>query len=504
MNYIWHRILLLISASFLLAINIQGSSSKLDPYIFTIAYKNQSDLVTLQDKYDSIKGTLSDEAEKTLNTIAFCDAIDLKGEHSKALSLLHDLQSSTKFTIMPSIVLAEYNSILGNISIRNENPELAVTQYQKAIGLIDGSFSVEQTQVLYMRLSNGLNAIGDHESAMSYLEKSLNLDPSGKNRNALYIRLNIALTNSYLGNLETAKVYFKEALVLIDFVEDHFAKVRTYGNIADIYAEQDSLELSESYYLQGMVLAKSSGMTLDLIRFHQSLSDLYANHDQYKEAYIQNRISDSISKKYNSSKYSEEIVAIEYHHKIEKEQLLSKMKSQSLKAEREHQTVLYGFIAFLLVAFVLVSLLVIQLNRKNKVLLENSVATTKKFTPSHSGETENLYSELISQLEQLLLDEELVFNQGLTIEMLSKKLQTNRTYLSDAINSHYKMGFSKLINQIRIKAAQKMLVDPSFDHFSVEGIANSVGFSSISSFNSNFKKITGITPSFLRKNRNKI
>jgi len=43
-----------------------------------------------------------------------------------------------------------------------------------------------------------------------------------------------------------------------------------------------------------------------------------------------------------------------------------------------------------------------------------------------------------------------------------------------------------------------MMSSSDFEHLSIEGIAQSVGFNSKSTFNKAFKMLTGITPSFFR------
>jgi AraC-like DNA-binding protein len=48
------------------------------------------------------------------------------------------------------------------------------------------------------------------------------------------------------------------------------------------------------------------------------------------------------------------------------------------------------------------------------------------------------------------------------------------------------------------------LLDKQLDHYSIEGIASMCGFSTISTFNTNFKRITGVTPSYYRENRDLI
>jgi AraC-like DNA-binding protein len=61
------------------------------------------------------------------------------------------------------------------------------------------------------------------------------------------------------------------------------------------------------------------------------------------------------------------------------------------------------------------------------------------------------------------------------------------------------MNFNQWLNHVRIHEAKKMFVDEKFAHYSIEGISQEVGFSSISSFNMAFKKETGLTPSVFRK-----
>ena len=56
----------------------------------------------------------------------------------------------------------------------------------------------------------------------------------------------------------------------------------------------------------------------------------------------------------------------------------------------------------------------------------------------------------------------------------------------------------------RVEEAKKKLLDPAFKHLSVLGIAEEVGFSSKSSFNSVFKKHTGTTPSEFRNVSDKL
>ena len=97
------------------------------------------------------------------------------------------------------------------------------------------------------------------------------------------------------------------------------------------------------------------------------------------------------------------------------------------------------------------------------------------------------------------MEQERPFTDGdLTIQKLADKLSIPAPHLSQTINERLGKSFPDFINSYRIEEAKKKLLDPALKHLSILGIAEEVGFSSKSSFNSVFKKITGITPSEFR------
>ena len=61
------------------------------------------------------------------------------------------------------------------------------------------------------------------------------------------------------------------------------------------------------------------------------------------------------------------------------------------------------------------------------------------------------------------------------------------------------MNFNQFLNKYRIEEAKKRLKDPEENQFVVLKIAYDVGFNSKSTFNTAFKKFTGMSPSQYRE-----
>lgn len=119
-------------------------------------------------------------------------------------------------------------------------------------------------------------------------------------------------------------------------------------------------------------------------------------------------------------------------------------------------------------------------------------------------ETSGLNSDQIQILErvqQFLRNEQYHLQEDASLSGLAKALELAPNYLSQSINSQLRQNFNEFINSHRIEEAKERLLDPSYQHLSIEGIGNSVGFRSKSAFYSSFKKHTGSTPAAFVKEK---
>ncbi|MBR0493485.1 MAG: helix-turn-helix transcriptional regulator [Muribaculaceae bacterium] len=81
---------------------------------------------------------------------------------------------------------------------------------------------------------------------------------------------------------------------------------------------------------------------------------------------------------------------------------------------------------------------------------------------------------------------------GLTIEQAARAMGTNRSYLSRYLNEVRQMNFYEWVAHMRIDEAQSIMVQER--ETSIEQIASRLGFTSVSTFSSTFKKVVGESP----------
>ena len=106
---------------------------------------------------------------------------------------------------------------------------------------------------------------------------------------------------------------------------------------------------------------------------------------------------------------------------------------------------------------------------------------------------------IIGALEEFI-EQEQFLNIDCTLFTTAKKLKTNTTYLSKVINSEYHKNFSSYLNELRVNYALKRLQkDKMFRRYSIQSIANELGYKSKESFNKAFRSQTGILPSYFIK-----
>lgn len=212
------------------------------------------------------------------------------------------------------------------------------------------------------------------------------------------------------------------------------------------------------------------------------------------------------------------------HFLHELNKLNDQLTESAYQRERQKMMILGGGMVLLAV---LIFLIVIyrknrKLNSHNKILyqrmqevIKTSALTVEiepaKETNAESGrDTEEVIEKkiaagsmsdeqkslLLSRLLEKLSDPDVLCASDLTEHSLAQQLDSNSTYLSKVVNELYHCNFKTLINDLRVREACKRIDDEEhFGHLSIEGIGMSVGFNSRSTFNTAFKRVTGLTPS---------
>jgi len=100
-----------------------------------------------------------------------------------------------------------------------------------------------------------------------------------------------------------------------------------------------------------------------------------------------------------------------------------------------------------------------------------------------------------------LEDQEYYLKQECSSYNVAKKINTNTSYLSKVVNAHYGKNFNTYINDLRINyAIIRLKNDVFFRSYSIQSIAEELGYKSADSFTKYFKKDTGLNPSFYIKN----
>jgi AraC-like DNA-binding protein len=141
--------------------------------------------------------------------------------------------------------------------------------------------------------------------------------------------------------------------------------------------------------------------------------------------------------------------------------------------------ILYSLVAYLL------SFIVIQ-----KGYIQKIDHTKYRTTPVSEEQRDRVYKRAL----QLVVDEQQYKNPEVSLKSLSESLNVSTQVLSLAINQKSNKNFNSLINTYRIEESIRLFQLKEFENLTIAAIAFEVGFNSISSFNTAFKKQTGQTP----------
>jgi AraC-like DNA-binding protein len=112
-----------------------------------------------------------------------------------------------------------------------------------------------------------------------------------------------------------------------------------------------------------------------------------------------------------------------------------------------------------------------------------------------SGLSDESAEEIKRKLLTLMTSDKPFLSKDLTLQKLAELLKTSSHNLSEVINTRIHQSYYDFINQYRVEEFKSRLTDPESERYNLLSIAFDSGFQSKGTFNSIFKKFTGMTPS---------
>lgn len=323
-------------------------------------------------------------------------------------------------------------------------------------------------------------------SISKYREIISLLDNNFKNSRMLYM-CHLGLANVYYAHEAYAKALqcLKEPERIASKYDMNDARLQLYNNFATIYSKLNDKKNAEHYRIK-----------------YYDLKDTILN-------YQQTRSESELRFGYELEKSQEQIRTMKERHRV--------------------QTII-TLVAVLVVAIVVFFLLLLfnknrQLRRKNMVLYrrarglinqgdpievldeetalpcdDNDDTPTAAAHGDKEPKTHSLSNEEMQALSQriktVMDDTATICSPDFSAKRLAELASAKQRDVSTVIKVMYRSNFNRLLNEYRIKEAMRRIgEESSYGNLTIEGLANSVGIKSRTTFITSFKRVTGLTPS---------
>lgn len=467
------------------------------------------------------------------------------GNHNKALQILLKADSLDHAQIV-NVNRSNIQYKLGSIYAKKGNYAEAFNRYKLSLQLARTDNKTYLIPSIYNKICQQYRNNKQFDEAIYWQNKYLDFSKKYNNKTEIrkaYQGFGIIYTE--MGQFNTAENYFIKSLEIAKEIGDpaHIAVAET--NMGYFFKRQKKMIQAKKHFnsalhirinnnLKGNGLIKNIGALADIeiaiknysqaelllneiLVYTDSLPNLplsmYA-HKRLSKLYQLTNNAELWQKHFSVMYEQEKLLQEESSQKNLNAQLVKfqtkekelRIEQQRIQIKQSRLTITILLFAALLLLTIIGSIVInyrrkikhvkilhkqLEIIRKQNFQLDN---LKKQIGNIHQHNTnESLEDKLIKMLEQ----DKIYLDSDVSLEKLANQLNTNITYLSQAINKKFSCNFKTIISYYRIEYAKQLMNNNS--QLLIKQIAIESGFKSQSSFYSSFKGNTGVTPIEYRK-----
>ena len=308
-------------------------------------------------------------------------------------------------------------------------------------------------------------------------------------------------------NYDNSLAKFYQALELRREMQDIGVMGEMKNEIGEIYRRMGNFDTAYSY----LDIARSIAQENSLLRLEAdvqgNLAIIYAVRGDMDNFLTAIKTKRKLRQEVFNEQNTRALQEMQVRYETEIKQLLIAQQAEEIRYTHR-RNVFLSIILVLIVAFSVITFLFYRRKmqeirttvRHYEELLKYRKGTQPKSKNDVQDPTLNEISQrLIPQIEHLFKEEKIYKQQGLSLDDVAKMLDTNRSYLSAAVNDYYQKKFPEFVNTFRIDDAIEMFKEQreggKYANYTIQAIGEEVGFVGKTTFYSAFKQIVGVTPS---------
>lgn len=262
--------------------------------------------------------------------------------------------------------------------------------------------------------------------------------------------------------------------VLISIITFHIQSIdykRTY--LEHVLTDQNILIWGSSALILGYVLSYIIVAFRTILRYQDILSNMISNAEKIRLSWLKFMLIGSFVIFFS---------------------LITVVLNQYFRWEEKMPVGLMYLYILLLLIFITTTLFK---SLKQPEIFSGIGADDVQIVPKYSASslTEEDGDKIKDQLTHYMESDKPYLDPDLTLKELAQRLALNVRDLSQVINNNIGLRFFDYVNKYRIQDAASLIENPPDPKMTILEIMYDVGFNSKSSFNTAFKKFTGITPS---------
>lgn len=427
--------------------------------------------------------------------------------HDKSIQYIYDsynLADENQLNEEKVICLTHLKDVYKRLNLEEKRKEI-INRLANEIELLDKNAVYYTTKAINL-IDLGSTTSSNPKKAIEYYQEAMTLLESNKIKSSAYLTAMNSLGGIYhdQNEFKRAESVFHK---LLDKNKNEFNNLNLYQvignlNLAYIYIKLNSLDLANKH-LQ---------ISSDLIANDQSL-------DVYKEwlNMIQSDYFKAINAENEELEINREIIqeneivnknkAVAIEKVIENDELIHPNNVQNKPFENKNKYYLYVILLTSIIVILIGAIL--KYKKSNKVL--HTKETNDKDNPTKELNTIGDQMKITKEKEQEILKSLNSFEKGkqftqknFSLSKLGIILNTNTKYVNYILKKYKNESYPEYINRLRIEyIIQRLNNEPEMSNYKIDHIAQLAGYSSVSNFLLNFKKITHQLPSeFLEKLRN--